>query len=118
MQESLPRRPCPIDYGKYLSNEYEPEKCLLILRFELHRGQPKFKFCELYKNQLRGMNIFEYVYPVNSTDAVYDLKYEVDATNIESLFTNQYREFKNLYNDAEAYILDYSVDDKYYLYLK
>ena len=35
MQKQLPLRPCRIEYGKYLSKDYVPEKVLLSIRLEL-----------------------------------------------------------------------------------
>lgn len=117
MQKQLPLRPCRIDYGKYLSKDYVPEQCLLSIRFELYPGKPEYRFCTLYLNQLKGLQLFKYVTKVDSTDHIFSFD-RCQATDIETLFTRQYMEFKYFYNQAENYYLDHGVKHQYCLFLK
>lgn len=117
MQQQLPLRPCRIEYGKYLSKDYVPEECLLAIRFELCPGKPEYRFCTLYLNQLKGLELFKYVRKADSTDHIFLLDRH-QATDIESLFIRQYMEFKNLYNQSDAYYFDHEMKHKYCLFLK
>lgn len=117
-------RPCHIDYGKYINrdNDVAPKKnhnesAMLVIKFQIKTGAPQYRFCTVNLCELYSSAIFSLVKKLHNIDDIFDLdaSYGID---VETLFFNQYKEFKILMKKGSKYILDYEEKNKYYLFLK